>query len=69
MGSVGTRPIGGILVGVIGEHIGPRAGMAFCGCMAALGLVLWYIIGHGEAAPAAAGTVIHEVEPAPAPAA
>ena len=50
--TVGTRPIGGPMVGWIGQHFGPRAGVGAGGVGVFVGLGLWWIISrtrpHGD---------------------
>jgi predicted MFS family arabinose efflux permease len=53
MGSIGTRPIGGFIVGYIGQHVGPRASFVFSGASVAVALVLWHVIGRTRARPVA----------------
>ena len=53
VGSTGMRPIGGVIVGYVGQHVGPRAALAFGGFSVALALGLWWAIGRtaSRAAP------------------
>jgi MFS family permease len=51
MGSIGTRPIGGFIVGYVGQHVGPRASFVFSGCSVAVALVLWHVIGRTRPRP------------------
>jgi MFS family permease len=53
MGSIGTRPIGGFIVGYIGQHIGPRASFVFSGCSVIVALVLWRVIARSHPRAAA----------------
>jgi MFS family permease len=51
MGSIGTRPIGGLIVGYVGQHVGPRASFVFSGASVAVALVLWHLIGRTRPRP------------------
>ena len=45
--AIGTRPIGGPIVGFAGQHVGPRAGLAVGGAGVVAGTLCWFFIRRG----------------------
>jgi MFS family permease len=68
--ALGTRPIGGPIVGLAGQVIGPRAGIALGAVGVGIGLSLWWLTGRGADAGAdpVAVTATSAVARRPAPA-
>jgi MFS family permease len=63
--AVGTRPLGGPLLGFVGQHLGPRWGLAVAGILVLIALGLWFVITQlpvrrAVRTGAAAGTMVTE---------
>ena len=64
---VGTRPLGGPLVGYVSQHLGPRFGLGLGGLtVLVLALPLWWLLSHGL--HRSAGRSAHRAEIASEPA-